>query len=190
MSAPAPKLATYADLVAAPEHLIAEILDGRLVTRRHMPPLHNMAHSALLRALDRPLGHRRGHPGTWIFMSKPEVHLGPHVIVPDLAGWCRARLPFVPDVPWMELMPDWICEVISPSTAAEDRNRKRHIYAAHGLQHYWLLDPAGRRIETFDLGLDQCVLRGAFSDDLDVVALPFTEVPFPLATLWQNNTTT
>jgi Uma2 family endonuclease len=184
MTQTALKPATYADLEAVPEHLVAEIIDGRLVTRHHMPPRQNLAHAALLNALNGALGHRRGHAGTWIFLSKPELHLAEHVVVPDLAGWRRERLPDIPDAPWIDLMPDWICEVIAPTTASEDRDRKRQIYAQRGLKHYWLLDPAIRRLEALKLASRACVLQNFYVGCAEVVCEPFAPVQFSLSALW------
>jgi Uma2 family endonuclease len=184
MNLPAPKPATYADLEAVPEHLVAEIIDRVLVTRRHMPPRQSMSHSSLLMVLNGAMGQDLGKTATWIFLSKPELHLGEHVVVPDMAGWRREQLPYIPDAPWIDLMPDWICEIVAPTTVCEDRDRKRQIYAQHGLKHYWLLDPSARKLEAFELGHGACTLRQAFTNDVDVVSEPFMPSRFSLDDLW------
>ncbi len=184
MSALSIKSATYGDLVAAPAHLIVEIIDGRLVTRRHLPPLHSITQSSLILELGQALNDSRGGAAAWTFLHKPELHLGAHVVVPDMAAWSRERLPSLPDTPWMPLMPDWICDVDTPSMSPEDRDRKRCIYAEHGLTQYWLLDPAEKHLDVFELGRTTCVLRQACRSDTIVPAPPFSAAPFPFSTLW------
>ena len=100
-----------------------------------------MAASSLGVEIGGPFHKGRGGPGGWIILDEPELHLGEHVVVPDLVGWRRERMPVVPDRPWHDLAPDWICEVISPSTARYDRLEKRDIYAEHKVAHLWFIDP-------------------------------------------------
>jgi Uma2 family endonuclease len=126
----------------------------------------------------------RGGPGGWIFMFEPELHLGPHVIVPDLAAWRRARMPAMPDTAFIETPPDWVCEVLSPSTEHLDRGPKRRIYATYGVPHLWHLDPIAKLLEVFELKDQHWVLFDSFYDQVDVVAPPFSVVPFSLAALW------
>ena len=184
MSEPAHKLATYADLEAVPPHLVAEILFGALVTHPRPVLKHAIAHSNLGAELNLPFRRGKGGPGGWLFANKPELHLGPHVVVPDLAGWRLERLPALPETAWIEVVPDWICEILSPSTEAYDKGAKRGIYAAHGLKHYWLLDPRAEVLEAFELRDGQWVLLNTFSGADDVIAAPFAAVPFPLSALW------
>ena len=125
----AQRAATYEDLLAVPEHLVAEILFGELVTHPRPAPRHAIASSALGGVLAPPFQFGSGGPGGWIFMGEPELHLGPHVAVPDLAAWRRERLPSLPETAWIGIAPDWICEVLSPSTQSYDRGEKRTIYA-------------------------------------------------------------
>ena len=127
------RAATYEDLLAVPEHLVAEILFGRLVTHPRPAPRHAVARSALGSVLGPPFQFGRGGPGGWIFMVEPELHLGAHVVVPDLAAWRRERLPALPETAWIEIAPDWVCEVLSPSTERYDRGDKRLIYAEAGV---------------------------------------------------------
>src|SRR5437879_4292337 len=114
MSEVAERAATYEDLLAVPEHLVAEILFGRLVTHPRPAPRHAVAGSALGSVLGPPFQFGRDGPGGWVFMVEPELHLGSHVAVPDLAAWRRERLPDLPDTAWIDTAPDWICEVLSP----------------------------------------------------------------------------
>jgi Uma2 family endonuclease len=176
--------ATYEDLLAVPEHLVAEILFGRLVTHPRPAPRHATSANALSTVLTSPFQFGRDGPGGWIFMSEPELHLGEHVVVPDLAAWRRDRLPTLPDTAWIDIPPDWICEVLSPSTQRHDRGDKRIIYADAGVGHLWHLDPVLRMLEVFALRDGKWLLLGSFHDNAEVAAPPFAEVSFSLGLLW------
>src|SRR5471030_1683934 len=123
--------ATYANVLAAPRHLVAKIIDGEL----HLSPRptfpHARAGGELFGELREPFGRGRGGPGGWIFLLEPELHLGdePSILVPDIAGWRRERMPVVESVPYTTLAPDWLCEVLSPSTESFDRTQKLAVYA-------------------------------------------------------------
>ena len=145
------KQATYDDVLNAPDNKVAEILDGELFLSPRPAPRHALATSRLLSFLGDPFDQGRGGPGGWWILVEPELHFGKHVVVPDIAGWRRERMPSVPDVAWLALAPDWICEVLSPSTARIDRARKLRIYAEAGVAHAWLVDPIQRTIEVFQL---------------------------------------
>ena len=176
--------ATYADLEAVPPHLVAEILDGELFTHPRPAPRYAIATVALSAELTGPFQRGRGGPGGWVFFVEPELHLGRHVVVPDLAAWRRDRMPTMPEKAWIDLVPDWACEVISPSTAAIDRGRKRRIYAEAGLRHLWLLDPLEEQLEVFELSGGKWLLLDTFEHDVEVAAAPFSAVPFPMSALW------
>jgi len=135
MGAPAKRRATYEDLLAVPEHLVAEILDGDLVTQPRPTALHALASSAIGSELFNLFHSGRGGPGGWIILFEPELHLHGDILVPDVAGWRRERMPEVPDAPAFELAPDWACEVLSAATAAVDRVRKMRIFAREGVRH-------------------------------------------------------
>ena len=178
------KPATYADLEAVPPHLVAEILDGELVTHPRPAPKHSAVQSALNTKIGAPFQFGMRGPGGWIFMMEPELHLGPHVIVPDIAGWRTERLPEVPEAAWIELVPDWACEVLSPSTRRDDRGRKSRIYAAYGMAYLWLLDPIVRELDALELFQGKWTSLGNFSDDDVVAVAPFTAVPLSLLDIW------
>lgn len=184
MTRPAQRAATYEDLLAVPEHLVAEILFGKLVTHPRPAPPHAVAASALGNVLGPPFQFGRDGPGGWIFIDEPELHLGEHVAVPDLAAWRRERLPELPKTAWFETPPDWICEVLSPSTAAYDRDEKRLIYADAGVPHVWHLDPVLKMLEVFELREGKWLLLGVFRDNAAVAASPFAEITFSLGMLW------
>src|SRR5262245_44766598 len=146
------KAATYNDILRLPEHVIGEIIAGELVVSPRPASPHAHAASVLGMDIGSPFQRGRGGPGGWWIPNKPELHLGPDVLVPDLAGWRRACMPEVPvDAPFFSLTPDWVCEVTSPSTAAIDRVRKMPIYAAAEVRFVWLVDPRERVIEAFRL---------------------------------------
>ena len=133
MSATARKFATYEDLFDLPDHLVGEIIHGQLITHPRPTPKHAVASSAIGDELVSPFQKGRGGPGGWWILDEPELHLGPQILVPDLAGWRRERLPTMPDSAYFTLPPDWVCEVLSPGTARVDRADKMPIYAAQGI---------------------------------------------------------
>src|SRR5580700_3070151 len=114
MGDPVKRRATYEDLLAVPEHLIAEIIDGELLTQARPALPHSRAATALGGELHGPFDRGRGGPGGWILLDEPELHIHGDVLVPDLAGWRRERMPELPDAAAIELAPDWVCEVLSP----------------------------------------------------------------------------
>lgn len=181
---PRRKHATYADLAALPAGMVGEILFGSLEAQPRPAPRHSVTSLELGTELNGPFRRGIGGPGGWLFASEPELHLGADVLVPDLAGWRRERLPSLPETAWFESAPDWICEVISPSTARLDRGPKREIYAREGVGHLWLLDPIERYLEVFALaGVSWLLASTHFSGD-EVRAAPFDAIAFPLDNLF------
>jgi len=180
----AKRRATYDDVLAAPEHMIAEIIDGELVTQPRPASLHARASSRLGADLDGPFDRGKGGPGGWIILDEPELHLHGDVLVSDLAGWRRERMPEMPDAAAFELAPDWACEVLSPSTAATDRVRKMPIYARERVAYLWLIDPSVQTLEAYRLQSEQWVRIGAWSGDAKVRAEPFESFELELAMLW------
>ncbi|WP_457673238.1 Uma2 family endonuclease [Thiolapillus sp.] len=178
------KSATYDDLLAVPEHLVAEIVHGQLYTTPRPAPRHARASSSLGGELFNPYDRGRNGPGGWIILDEPELHLGEHVLVPDLAGWRRERLPELPETAWFELSPDWVCEVLSPSTASLDRSGKMPIYAESGVPWLWLIDPEVKTLEAYELREGRWLLLKTLSDHAEVALPPFDAVPFPLEALW------
>jgi Uma2 family endonuclease len=180
--------ATYADIEALPPNVVGEILFGELVTHPRPAPRHAVASSALHGVLNEAFQRGRQGPGGWIFMVEPELHLGPHVAVPDIAGWRRERLPELPDTAWIETPPDWVCEMLSPSTENYDRGSKRQIYATYGVMHLWLIDPRPRLLEAFALSSGSWLLLATLRDNEDVRVQPFDAISFSLAELWPFDT--
>ena len=181
---PARREATYADLQAVPAHLVAEIINGDLVTHPRPSPRHGVASSVLGMKLGNAFQLGGSGPGGWIFIDEPELHLGSHVVVPDIAGWRRERFTAMPDTAYIEFAPDWVCEVLSESTEQRDRTSKRRIYAEAGIGHFWLIDPRFQLMEAFVLMDGRWLLAGTWSSDDIVSAPPFDAVAFSLADLW------
>ena len=184
MGGPAKRRATYEDLLAVPENLIAEIINGVLVTQPRPASRHARAASWLGGELHGPFDRGKGGPGGWILLDEPELHLHGDILVPDLAGWRRERMPELPDAAAFELAPDWVCEVLSPSTAASDRAEKMPIYARERVAHVWLVDPIARTLEACRLEDGRWVLLGAWRDDAIVRVEPFEVFGLELAGLW------
>ncbi len=184
MTSPAPKPATYADVLAVPAPLVAQVLDGTLYTHPRPSPRHAVASLALGRELSGSMLGGSGGPGGWVFMVEPELHLGFDIVVPDIAGWRRENLPTLPDTPYLETPPDWLCEILSPSTERLDRGLKRRIYAEAGVKHMWLIDPRSQVLEAFALTGGQWLLVGTAQGGDDVSIAPFDAISFSLAALW------
>jgi Uma2 family endonuclease len=176
--------ATYQDILDAPPHMVAELVDGVLHLQPRPAFPHAFAGSSLGHEILGPFQKGRGGPGGWWIIDEPELHLGTDVLVPDVAGWRRERMPEFPDAPWSELAPDWVCEVLSPGTRRFDLTDKRRIYAASGVAHLWLIDPTPRTFEAFTLQNGQWLLVAALKDDDEVRTPPFEAVSFPLSVLW------
>jgi Uma2 family endonuclease len=181
---PSRRPASYSDLELTPAHLVAELVRGELVTSPRPAARHALAASSLGAELFLRFGRGQGGPGGWIILHEPELHLGDDVLVPDLAGWRRSRMPALPDVPAFTLAPDWICEVLSPSTQALDRTEKLPIYAAAGVAFAWLIDTHASTLEGLRLVDGRWQIVAAFAGDRQVRAEPFGEVELDLALLW------
>jgi Uma2 family endonuclease len=184
MPKPATRRATYADVLNAPPHVVAELVDGALETHPRPVPRHAVAAARLGSSLGGPFDLGSSGPGGWIFMVEPELHLGTNVVVPDLAGWRRERMPVVPEEAFITLAPDWICEILSPATEMLDRNAKRRIYGEAGVLFLWLLDPRTRLLETFQLVAGKWLLVGVAEADEPVCYVPFDAISFPLSDLF------
>lgn len=181
----AERRATYEDILALPENLVGEILHGVLHTHPRPAPKHARAYSALGYRLGSPFDGGIDGPGGWWILDEPELHLGGDVIVPDIAGWRRTRLPQLPDAAWFELGPDWVCEILSPSTARTDRAVKLPIYARERVAHLWLVDPDARTLEVYRLLDDgHWLLLETLKEDDPVKQPPFDAITFPLTSLW------
>ncbi len=142
--------ATYQDVIDAPPNKVAEILNGELHLSPRPASRHSRASFRIGSAIS-PFDNDPGEdaPGGWIILDEPEIHLGPQVLVPDLAGWRRERMPEMPDVAAFELAPDWVCEVASPSTRRADRMLKLPIYRTFDVPWVWIVDPLTETVEVY-----------------------------------------
>ncbi len=176
--------ATYRDVLDAPETVVAELIEGALHLHPRPASRHVRASSVLGVRIGGPFDTDGDGPGGWWILDGPELHLGSDVLVPDLAGWCRERMPSHPDAPWFGLAPDWVCEVLSPGTRRIDLTDKRRLYATAGVPHLWFVDPGDRTLEAFVLRDGAWTLIAALKDDEEVRVAPFDAIAFSLAVLW------
>ena len=176
--------ATYDDLLRVPEHLVAEIIDGELYTSPRPASPHARATSSLGviigSAFD--LGSE-GSEGWWI-LDEPELHLGDDVLVPDIAGWRRERMPAIPSVPWFDLAPDWICEALSPGTTRLDRFKKLPVYAREGVRYAWIIDANIQAFEALRLENGRWAYIAQHTGDAVIRVEPFEAIDINLAKLW------
>ena len=184
MAQPLHRRATHADLAALPAHVVGEIVDGELHASPRPAAKHAAACSSLGVEIAGPFWKGRGGPGGWIILDEPELHLGADVVVPDLAGWRRTRMPELPDVAAFTLAPDWVAEVLSASTARLDRVGKLPVYAREAVAHVWLIDPVAQTLEVFKLDGARYALVLTAGGDAVVRAEPFDAIELALASLW------
>lgn len=184
MSKPLKKHATYADLVAVPENFIAEILGGELYASPRPLFSHARLASALGVLLGGPFQFGIHGPGGWLIVHEPELHLGADVVVPDLAGWRAERAPAASAADYPTIAPDWICEVLSPSTETIDRTKKLKIYAREGVGHAWLMSPSLSTLEVFRRDGWRWLVVATHEGSQRVRAEPFGAIDLELGALW------
>jgi hypothetical protein len=186
--------ATYADLEAVPPTKVAELIRGVLHVMPRPAPRHARSSSALTMKIGGPFDLGEGGPGGWWILDEPELHFpDPHpeepgdieALVPDIAGWRRTRMPELPETAYFALAPDWVCEVLSQSTEAVDRDEKMPIYAREGVVHAWLVDPIARTLEAYTLGPDRRWSQPEIHEGRARVRLPpFDAIELDLSALW------
>jgi Uma2 family endonuclease len=177
-------VATYADLVALPDNVIGEIIDGELFASPRPRVRHMRVAGQVHLRLAGPFDEGRDGPGGWWLMLETELKLGRQIIVPDISGWRRARVPELPDDLPLPIAPDWVCEVLSPSTGRIDREKKLPVYARHGVDHVWLVDPLLRTLEVFERHGRRWMLVVVHADDARVRVPPFEAVELDLSRWW------
>jgi Uma2 family endonuclease len=180
-------MATYDDLLSLPEDVRAEVLAGEVITSPSPLPRHSKAQGALRSFIGGPFDDDdgRGGPGGWWILLEVDVRLGPHDIVrPDLTGFRRERLPDPWDTRPIDVVPDWICEVTSPSNAAYDRVVKRKLYADRGVGHYWIIDPLERTLDALRLEAGRWVVIGGYTDEAIVAVEPFEAIELEVGRLF------
>jgi Uma2 family endonuclease len=178
--------ATYDDLLQVPDTKVAELIDGELFVSPRPATPHAFAAAGISIDL---LGafhgtDARSGPGGWWFLPEPELHFDEDVLVPDLAAWRNARMPVVPNAPAITLVPDWLAEIVSPSSARHDRIRKMRRYARAGVAWIWLVDPLARTLESFRLMGESWTVAASHADDEVVRVEPFESLDIPLARWW------
>lgn len=180
------KPSLYEQLVALPDGLTGEIINGQLRTQPRPAWPHSLAGSRLGADIEGPYGRGRGGPGGWWIIDEPEVHfiLDTEITVPDIAGWRKARMPSPPEGHKIQIVPDWVCEIFSPSSKSTDREEKMPLYARYGVRFTWLVDPKTHTLETYELADAKWQPSGIFRDDDTVSVAPFDEIVIQLADLW------
>lgn len=181
------KPATYADIEQLPVGWVGEILADELYASPRPASPHLRVASRLGALLTMRFEMAQGGPGGWWFFDEPELHFGGDVVVPDLAGWRRERVPEPPDAPWLTVAPDWVCEVLSPSTWPVDRYRKMPLYHREGLGHAWIIDPVLRTLEVYRRGRNGWTRTGLHEGPVTVRAEPFEALALDLEQLWLNH---
>jgi Uma2 family endonuclease len=181
-----PQPTLYERLLALPETQVGEILNGELHVQPRPSGPHGNSQTGLGAALRPPFHLGRGGPGGWWILIEPEIHFirDREVVVPDLAGWRRERMPKIPQGHRFEIAPDWVCEILSPGTVKKDRALKMPLYARYGVPHLWLVDPIARTLEAYALGAGLWTLLATLQDEDAVSLPPFDAASFSLAELW------
>jgi Uma2 family endonuclease len=176
--------ATYEDLENLSDNVVGEIIDGELFVSPRPAPKHAVAASGIIRETSSFSSRKGGSSGGWWIIVEPEIRVSPEALVPDVAGWKRERMPKIPDGAHFEIIPDWVCEVLSPSNARLDRVKKVPKYAELGVKHLWLVDPIAKTLEVFRLESGRWVLLQTFADNDKVKAEPFESTEMDLSNLW------
>jgi len=177
----------YDQLEGLPEGLTGEILNGQLYTQPRPSLEHGFTETSLAGELVNPFQRGRGGPGGWLIVVEPELHFIPdtEVDVPDLAGWRREHLPKLPKAQHRAMVvPDWVCEILSPVTESKDRQVKMPIYAQYGVPHAWLIDPIAHTLEAYAMEAGAWVEIGRFAGAMRVLVPPFEAVAINLDDLW------
>lgn len=176
----------YEALTALPEGVVGELLNGQLYAHPRPAGPHALVASNLGANLINPFSQGRGGPGGWWIIDEPEIHFvrDAEILVPDVAGWRRERMPSVPEDQRFEVTPDWVCEVLSPSTASKDREVKMPLYARYGVAYAWIIDPREHRLEALALQGGEWKVIGVFGHGHCVCVEPFEAVTLQLDALW------
>lgn len=177
--------ATRADLDALPSSLKGELIGGVLYAMTRPRPRHQGTAANILDVLRAPFHHGRGGPGGWLIIPEPGISLpGAEAISPDVAGWRRERMPSLPREGAFTLVPDWVCEVVSPTTRRHDSLVKSPFYAAAGVPWMWLVDVEDRLVTTYRNEGGSWAVGGPFGDETEARIAPFEAAPIDLTAWW------
>lgn len=186
MSRPAHIQCLYEAIEALPEGVIGELINGQLHTQPRPAGPHALVASNLGADLINPFSRGRGGPGGWWIIDEPEAHFirNKELVVPDVAGWRRERMPSVPEDQRFEVVPDWVCEVLSPSTASKDREVKMPLYARYGVDYAWIIDPRTRCLQAFERRGEDWFEVATFGSGEAICAPPFQAVTLEADAPW------
>lgn len=175
---------TYEDLLKVPDNMVAEVIAGELYTWPRPSGKHARVSSRLGMKIGSAYDLGDSGPGGWWILDEPELHFREDILVPDIGGWRRERMPEYPEASGCEVAPDWLCEVLSPSTGRIDRGKKLPIYARENVQWAWIIDPAQETIEIKRLEAGRWFDLAVFSGDDTVRAEPFPDIEFSASIFW------
>jgi Uma2 family endonuclease len=176
--------ATYEDLVKVPETMVAELIEGELFASPRPGWPHARASSMLGGVLVPPFSFGNNGPGGWWIIDEPELHFRHNVLVPDLAGWRREHMPEPPKNHIFTVVPDWVCEVTSPSNGRIDRFKKLPIYAREGIANAWLIDPEQQVLEAYRNADARWILDATYGENQIVRVAPFDAIEIDLTLIW------
>lgn len=182
----AKKPATYADIEALPPHLTGQIIDGELFVSPRPAPAHARTVSTLGGLINVQFDVGLMGPGGWRILDEPEIHLDTAVLVPDIAGWRLENWTDQIQTAAIKTAPDWICEVLSPSTERFDRSRKLMTYGRLGIRHAWLVHPTRHFVEVYENRAGAWVLLTVEAGNSELRAAPFDAVGISLKAIWLN----
>jgi Uma2 family endonuclease len=178
------KRATYQDILDPPEGMVGEIISGALYAQPRPRIAHARAAMKLASKLAGPFDTDDEGPGGWIFLAGPELHLGDDILVPDMAGWKRERYPEIANDAYLAVAPDWVSEILSPSTAQTDRALKADLHARQGVSWMWLIDPELKTLEASRNHQGKWLKLAVLKEGDEVKVEPFDAAPFKLDALW------
>lgn len=185
MADAAARAATFADLDSVPENLRGEVIDGEVVLSPRPLARGGRAQGGLFRFVGGPFDMDPDGPGGWWIVIEPEVEFSEHeVFIPDVVGWRRTTLPTLPKDRPIRVPPDWVCEVLSPSTERYDRIHKADVYLASGVSHYWMLDVEREVLEAYEAGAGRWSRLGAWTRGDRPRIPPFEAVEIPVGALF------
>jgi Uma2 family endonuclease len=177
--------ATLEDLQALPPELKGEIIDGKLYVQPRPRARHARVKAVIVTSTHGAYDLGRGGPGGWWILPEPGIELpGSTEFSPDVAGWRRERLPELPEDEPIRVVPDWVCEVLSPRTRGYDLIKKRPFYARSGVNWLWYVDVEAHTISVSQLRDGEWVEVAVHGDEQRVRIPPFPEVELDLALWW------